>query len=162
MKTVFSNSDLVHTFNQQNQYEGRTSTGDMHFYGRKLYSYGSHYLLCEFIDNNTVMINDIGYGNSTTKHIYHVARATENRKQFFVKQSDIKIVNVAIKELINKLPRATKKKDFYKVQIVELYKKYIEWLTYSKTLTSAKKKKEHRETVKLYAKFEYLQKTYKI
>ena len=69
MKTVFTNNEIVHVFNEQNQNEGRTSNGSMYFYNNEIYSYGSHYLLGEFLDNNTILINDKGYSNTTSKHI---------------------------------------------------------------------------------------------
>ena len=84
MKTVFTNSEIVHVFNEQNQFEGRTSNGSMYFYNNKIYSYGSHYLLAEFLDNNTILINDKGYSNTTSKHISLITLATRNRKQYFI------------------------------------------------------------------------------
>ena len=50
MKKLFSNSaDVMHIFVSQNQQEGKCS--NVFFYGSKLYSYGYHYLLGEFIEN---------------------------------------------------------------------------------------------------------------
>ena len=89
MKTVFTNSEIVHVFNEQNQNEGRTSTGSMYFYNNKIYSYGSHYLLGHFIDNETILINDTGYSNTTSKHIYLLQDATRNRKQYFTTKNRI-------------------------------------------------------------------------
>ena len=54
MKTVFTNTDTIHTFAQQTQYEGRNSTNTIFFEGNKIYSYGYHYLLGEFLDRNTI------------------------------------------------------------------------------------------------------------
>ena len=56
MKTVFTNSEIVHVFNEQNQNDGRTSNGSMYFYNNKIYSYGSHYLLAQFLDSQTVLL----------------------------------------------------------------------------------------------------------
>ena len=69
MKTVFTNSEIVHAFNLQDQPTGRTSNGSMYFEYKKIYSYGSHYLLGEFIDDNTIIINNEGYSVTTSKHI---------------------------------------------------------------------------------------------
>jgi hypothetical protein len=50
MKTVFSNAqDCVHAFAQRQTPQGRS--GNVFFYGDKIYSYGYHYLLAEFIDD---------------------------------------------------------------------------------------------------------------
>ena len=110
MKKVFSNSEIVHKFNELTQNEGRTPTNSMFFNtnGTKLYSYGNHYLLAEFIDDNTVMINDKGYSVSTGKHISLVTSATRNRNQFFWSTTDFKSVNSTIKDCLNKLPTSNK------------------------------------------------------
>ena len=85
----------------------------MYFYNDKIYSYGSHYLLAEFLDSNTILINDKGYSNTTSKHISLVTSATRNRKQYFINKTDYKIVNQNIKECLNKLVKARKTKEFY-------------------------------------------------
>ena len=82
MKKVFTNSEIVHKFNEQSQYEGNTPNHGMFFYNTKLYSYGHHYLLAEFIDKETILINNKGYSNSTGKHISLVTNATSDKKQF--------------------------------------------------------------------------------
>ena len=155
MKKVFSNSEIVHKFNELTQNEGRTPTNSMFFNanGTKLYSYGYHYLLAEFIDNNTVMINDKGYSVSTSKHISLVTTATRNRNQFFWSTTDFKSVNSTIKDCLNKLPRATSNKQFYKSTILTTYNLYKEYLKYTKQLTSHKKIKEHRETERIILAF---------
>ena len=112
MKTVFTNSEIVHIFNEQNQNKGRTSSGSMYFYNNKIYSYGSHYLLAEFLDNDTIMINNKGYSSTTGKHISLITSATRNRKQYFINETDYKIVNQNIKEYLNKLVRQGKQKMF--------------------------------------------------
>ena len=49
MKKVFSSNDeCIHVFAQRTHEEGRTPNSNVYFYGDKLYSYGSHYLLAEF------------------------------------------------------------------------------------------------------------------
>ena len=165
MKTVFTNSEIVHVFNEQNQYEGRTSTGSMYFYNNKIYSYGSHYLLGHFIDNDTIIINDTGYSNTTSKHIYLLQDATRNRKQYFITQTEYKTVNESIKDYLNKLTRATKKKEYYLSRINDTLKMYFDYLEYTKQKTKHKKYKEHRETLRLandfYNNFDSLQETIK-
>ena len=165
MKTVFTNSKIVHVFNQQNQSNGRTPNDSIFFKDNKIYSYGYHYLLAEFIDNDTVIINDIGYSNSTAKHILLITAATRNRKQFFVTKTDYEIVNQNVKKYLNKLVRARKTKEYYLSQIDATLKMYFDYLEYTKQKTKFKNFKEHRETLRLankfYADFENLEKTIK-
>ncbi len=82
MKTVFTNSEIVHAFNLQDQPNGRTLNGSMYFEYKKIYSYGSHYLLGEFIDNNTIIINNKGYSVTTSKHISLLTNATGIKDNF--------------------------------------------------------------------------------
>lgn len=145
MKTVFTNSEIVHKFNEQNQYEGRTSNGSMYFYNNKIYSYGSHYLLGEFIDENTIVINNRGFSNTTSKHISMLINATRDKKQFFTTKIETKIVLNNIKEYLNKLTRARKTKEYYLNKIDSTLKMYFDCLEYTKQKTKYNKIKEHRE-----------------
>lgn len=151
MKTVFTNSEIVHVFNQQQQYKGRT--GSMFFYGKELYSYGSHYLLCEFLDNDTVLINDKGYSNTTAKHIALITGATRNRKQFFITKTDTEIVLNNVKNWLNKLTRARKTKEFYLNSINDTFKMYFDFIEYKKLKTAKRKDKNHRQILKLHKAF---------
>jgi hypothetical protein len=54
MKTVFTNNEIFHVFNEQKQETGRTPNRNIFFENNKIYSYGYHYLLGEFIDENTI------------------------------------------------------------------------------------------------------------
>ena len=95
MKKVFSsNADCIHTFAQRSQDEGRTPNHNVYFRGDKIYSYGYHYLLGEFINNGeAIIINDIGYSNSTSKHINILQGATRQYKQFYVTLTDLDTVH---------------------------------------------------------------------
>ena len=165
MRKVFTNSEIVHVFNEQNQNEGRTSNGSMYFYNNKIYSYGSHYLLGHFIDNDTILINDKGYSATTGKHIYLLGDATRNKKQYFTTRIEYKTVNRNIKEYLNKLTRATKRKNYYLRAINRTLKMYFDYLEYTKQKTKHKKYKEHREILRLandfYNNFDNLQETIK-
>ena len=88
MKTVFTNTDTIHTFAQQTQYEGRNSTNTIFFEGNKIYSYGYHYLLGEFLDRNTILINDTGYSMTTSQHIGLLMGATSQYKQYYKTRVD--------------------------------------------------------------------------
>lgn len=157
MKKVFSSNDeCIHTFAQREQQEGRTSSRNVFFEGDRLYSYGRHYLLAEFInDGDAIFINDKGYSVSTSKHIGITIGATRQYKQFFKTQTDIYLVRDKILELKDKLARARKPIQ-YVTQITELYEKYMEWRTYSNIKGLSDEYKEIRKIYKALNKPEYL------
>jgi len=153
MKTVFTNSEIMHVFNEQNQYEGRTSNNNIYFYDNKIYSYGSHYLLGEFIDKETIIINDKGYSNSTAKHIFLLMDATRDKKQFFTTKIETKIVLNDIKDYLNKFTKARKTKNHYLNKIDYLLKMYFEFIEYKRQKTKYNKIKEHREIKRIANNF---------
>ena len=161
MRTVFTNSEIMHVFNEQNQYEGRTSNNNLYFYDNKIYSYGSHYLLGEFIDNNTIIINDEGYSNSTSKHISLLSYATRDKKQFFTTKIYTAIVLDNVKDYLNKLTRARKTKEYYLNEIDNTLKMYFDYLKHTKQKTKYNKISKHRKIKKIandfYNNFENLQ-----
>jgi hypothetical protein len=130
MRKVFSSaSDVIHVYAQQTQTEGRSS--NCYFEGTKLYSYGRHYLLCNFIDKNTVLINNKGYSVETAKHIHKVMWATSQYRQFFTRSCDIDLVHKQVSDLEDKLFKA-RKPDMYKAQIHSLFESLNEYLSYIK------------------------------
>lgn len=92
MKKVFNNTEICHVYAQQTQTEGRTTTNNIFFEDNKIYSYGYHYKLAEIIENNTIIINNTGYSNSTSKHINLIRNATRQYNQYFY--NDICLNNV--------------------------------------------------------------------
>ena len=143
MKTVFTNTELTHVYAQQTQSRGRS--GSMFFEGSKIYSYGYHYLLGEFIDKDTILINDEGYSNTTAKHINYLSDATSHKRQFFKTRCEIEFVHTTIKDYLQKLPRATKNKGYYLSMIFGLYKSLNKYLEYTKTKTKVSKLKKYKE-----------------
>jgi hypothetical protein len=144
MKKVFSsNADCIHTFAQRSLDEGRTSNHNVYFYGDKIYSYGSHYLLGEFInDGEAIIINDEGYSNSTStaKHIGILWGATRQYKQISKRRTDLDIVhNTVISH--KKLLANARKPEFYISSILSLWESLNEYLQYSK----AKKYKSNKK-----------------
>jgi len=103
MKKVFtSSSDVIHLFAQKTQSDARTTNNSCYFetpwncekgYGSKLYSYGSHYLLAEFLNENTVMINDIGYSVTTSKQINQCRFALSQYKIYYTTRTNINLVH---------------------------------------------------------------------
>ena len=149
MKTVFTNSEIVHAFNLQDQSNGRTSNGSMYFTDNKIYSYGSHYLLGEFIDKETIIINNKGYSVTTSRHIGLLTNATRDKRQFFKTDIEPEIVIDELKNLFKLLSRTRLKADYYTNTINNLFKNYFAYVDFKKP----KKSKEHRQIVKLYKEF---------
>lgn len=129
MKKVFRNSaEVIHVFAGRRQDEGRS--GNVFFYGDKIYSYGYHYLLGEFItnsrDEHAIMINDRGYSQTTSKHIREITSGTRQYKQFFTTQTDPKQVLDQLTMLSFKLINA-RKPELYILPAETLYEKYCEY-----------------------------------
>ena len=87
MKKVFSNADLVHTYAQQTQNEGRNPNGSLYFYGRTLYSYGSHFAICKFVTNEQsetkLLFTLRTYSNTTAKQIRLARNATNQYQKIY-------------------------------------------------------------------------------
>lgn len=111
MKRVFTNSsDVIHLFAQRSQTEAHCN--NVFFENNRIYSYGHHYLLAEFIKNDSgneaIMINDSGYSVTTAKHIREVTQATRQFKQFFALQCEPPKVLYQLENLAHKLSKANK------------------------------------------------------
>ena len=155
MRTVLRNTDeVIHVFAQQTQSEGRNQSGSIFFEGAKIYSYGYHYLLGQFIDKETILINDKGYSRTTSKHIYSLIDATTHKRQFFKTKCKLEFVHPIIKHYLQKLPRATRNKGYYLREIFSLYKSLNEYLEYTKTKTKVSKLKEYKEIKKIVQRLE--------
>jgi hypothetical protein len=130
MKTVFSNAqDCVHAFAQRETPQGRASS--VFFYGDKIYSFGYHYLLGEFIDDKTIVINDRGYSNTTSKHISYLTSGTRQYKQFFTTRCDIALVHRQVLSLKDKLATARKPENYIN-EILSLFDSLNEFIQYTK------------------------------
>ena len=131
MKKVFTNTEIVHVFAQQSQSEGRS--GSMFFHDTKIYSYGYHYLLGEFIDSQTIVINDKGYSVSTRKHIGLLTSATSHLTRFYKTNTDMDIVHLTITHLTKMMSTARTRKGEYLNNIYYTYEKLNEYLEYTNT-----------------------------
>ena len=143
MKTVFTNSECVHTFAQRTQNNGRTSNNNIFFEGDKIYSYGYHYELGRFLDDKTILINDKGYSNSTAKHISLLIGATSHYKQYFKTKTDIHLVHTEIMYLKKKLSKA-RKPQMYISEIYGLWNSFNEYINERKE-KQLRKYKEYKE-----------------
>lgn len=81
MRKVNTPENVAHLFANQLQSEARTQTNNFYFYNDKIYSYGSHFCIAKFVDNETLLFTERGYSNTTAKHINHVWNATSHIKK---------------------------------------------------------------------------------
>jgi hypothetical protein len=149
MKRVFSSSeDVIHLFAQQTQSDARASSNNVFFkqewncergYGTKIYSYGHHYLLGEFIDDDTIMINDEGYSVTTSRHISQISWATSQYKQFFTTETNLNLVYRKIIDLKDKLSRA-RKPEMYINPLLNLWEKLNEYAEFKRKKNKIYKK----------------------
>ena len=132
MKKVFQNtSETIHVFAQQTQTEGRNSSSSVYFRDNKIYSYGSHYLLGEYINPETIIINDFGYSVSTYKHISELNQATSHKIQFFTSSICIKSVENDIDGNLKSLINA-RKPELYINTILQAIGRLNKWAAYCK------------------------------
>ena len=138
MKKVFSNtSEAIHVFAQQSQNEGSNQSRSVYFRENKIYSYGSHYLLGEFINPETIIINDFGYSISTWKHISELNQATTQYNRFYTSSICIKSVEKNIKANLKSLVNA-RKPSLYIDIICQAVGKLNKWAEYCKETKSFK------------------------
>lgn len=83
MKKVLSPSEVAHVFANQTQSEARTQTKNFFFYDKNIYSYGHHFCIAKFVDENTLLFTERGYSNTTAKHINHVRHATSHINKIY-------------------------------------------------------------------------------
>lgn len=143
MKTVFTNSECIHTFAQRTQNNGRNSNNNIFFEGDRIYSYGYHYELGRFLDDKTILINDKGYSPTTGKHIGLLIGATSQYKQYFTTKTDVYLVHGQIMYLKDKLSKA-RKPQMYISQIYSLWNSFNEYINERKE-KQLRKYKEYKE-----------------
>lgn len=144
MKTVFSNtSEVVHVFAQRTQSEGRNSSRSIFFNQNRIYSYGYHYLLAEFIEGKkgetAILINDTGYSVTTSKHISEVRQATRQYKQFFETKVSASKVAIQLNQLSDKLAKA-RKPEIYLSEIQSLIASFKEFAQFEGINLNSKKR----------------------
>lgn len=163
MKKVFSNSEICHVFAQQTQEECKTTTNNIFFYGKQIYSYGYHYLLAEVINDNSILINNTGYSSSTGKHINLITNATRQYKQHFY--NDVCLNNVYNSILSYSKSRINaRKKEIYALEIIKKFESLLSFANEFKkvptsnssmqdsfiTLIELKKNEKFKEIKKIY------------
>lgn len=132
MRTVFTSpTDVIHLFAQRSQDHAKCS--NVFFYGDKIYSYGYHYLMAEFITNKNgdfaIMINNSGYSVTTAKHVSYLSAATRQYKQFYTIYCDSKQVLEQLEILLQKLSNAKKPQKYISeaLNILDHFNEFLEW-----------------------------------
>lgn len=159
MKTVFSNSyDVMHVFAQRIQSRGKSS--NVFFENDSIYSYGYHYELARFIEINgetCILIDNRGYSVTTSKrnysvttskHISKITQATRQYKQYFTKNTQLKLVHSQISELNRKLLKA-RKPELYISDIIRLFNSFIQYPLNNPKVY--KNDKEFKEIFKIFS-----------
>lgn len=155
MKTVFNSpTDVIHLFAQRIQDHAKCN--NVFFYGTKIYSYGYHYLMGEFITNKNgeiaLMINNKGYSNTTAKHVSQLASATRQYKQFYTMYCDSNQVFKQLESLLKKLGNAKKPQKYISeaLNILDHFNEFLEWFSKSYDSFSKENLKKIRKIEKLF------------
>ena len=114
MRKVVSPQEVAHFFAHQSQEEARSQSGSLYFYGKTIYSYGSHFCIAKFVDDRQLLFTERSYSNTTAKHIQVVRNATSHIDKIYCayptgshEQNYHYWLNDA-EDLLNKLPNARK------------------------------------------------------
>jgi hypothetical protein len=87
MRRVVSSSEVPHLWAHQTQDEARTSTGNLYFVGKTIYSYGSHFPIATFVENaqgeRAVLFTTENYSVTTQRHKSLTWRAISHIKPVF-------------------------------------------------------------------------------
>ncbi len=121
MKT---NKDLIKTYLQQEKTHG--SVNSLFFEYSNIYSYGYHYILGKFLDDDLLIINNTGYSNTTSKHISLLWGTAYDMdiKTYHTSNVEINSVYNELKYLEGKLHKARKPEIYYD-RINSLYEKWF-------------------------------------
>lgn len=90
MKTVFDNQQCAHVWAQQSQPSGRSNNGNVFFEGATIYSYGRHFPMATFVNENTVLINNDSYSVSTGKQQGYVRYAVNHKHRIYASTNVLK------------------------------------------------------------------------
>ena len=100
---------------------------NIYFEGKSLFSYGSHYKLAQILTPQSVLINDIGYSVTTSKHIDQTTHATRHLTRFFSSEVFLKNALSECESLAKKIPFARSNKLNHINRIKSLFNKVVEF-----------------------------------
>lgn len=151
MKKVFTtSSQVIHLFAQRSQDEARCNNVYFNDLNR-IYSYGRHYLLGEFITNDkeqlAIMIDNSGYSSTTAGHISEITGATRQYKQFFTLSTNLDHVLGEIENNVKKLQNA-RKPELCILPSQRLFDSLNEFITWTGNKTT-KKHENYKKIVSL-------------
>ena len=133
MKKVFqTSSEVMHLFANQRQEQATNQTRNAYFNLYGLFSYGSHYQLAKHLKGGAILINDLGYSITTSKHINEISHASRHKTQFFSSSVLIEEVLPTIEGLLQKLPKARSRKLEYIATIKALFNSFQKFQQYAK------------------------------
>lgn len=155
-----NNSSLGHAFAHHKE-TGKGS--NMFIEGKTIYSYGGHFPIASWYDDNTVLFTSNDYSMSTSKHKYHVYRALigNNYTIFTVPQvyqhkyggilkdhsNNLLYLAQQVSKTKNKIKRAKIYKDHYINQTEKNYNTLLEYIKHFKL-----KKKDYPKQVYKFLK----------
>lgn len=133
MKKVFStSSEVMHLFANQRQEQATNQSRNAYFNLYGLFSYGSHYQLAKHLKGGAILINDLGYSVTTSKHINEISQASRHKTQFYSSNILIDEVLPTIEGLLKKLPKARTRKLEYIATIKALFNSFQKFQQYAK------------------------------
>lgn len=84
MKTVFnSNADLIHFYANNVNNQSHAKANSVFFRDRIIYSYGHHFPMSIFLDNNDLLFTLNSYSVSTSKHLSLLRSATRQYNKIY-------------------------------------------------------------------------------
>jgi hypothetical protein len=140
MKHVFnSHSELCHQFANNWRELGHGKANNMLFDGNSIYSYGMHWEIGRFITNDIIIINDLSYSISTSKHVSHLINACTHKQLFYLSHICPDKVKDRIKFNLKKLTKA-RKPELYIDAIKNIWSAYDQWLQVAQKIRRQKNK----------------------
>jgi hypothetical protein len=139
MKIVVNKYNVAHLFANQLQTEAKTPTRNFYFRNKSIYSYGLHFCIAKFINEDTVLFTQRGYSNTTAKHILITNSALSHKNKIYCKnpegtnEENFEFWQNQVLQLSGKLTKA-KKPALYTTQIgsvIDTAKKYADFMKVS-------------------------------
>lgn len=127
MKTFRTNQETVQNFLSQKYSSGQNQTGSIYFVENEIYSYGSHYLMGELLNNNGqtyLAVNDSGYSVTTNRHISLLMHEGRHFRQILLSEYDSRHVQLKLQDLKRSLDRA-RKPELYTGEVVRVWETYL-------------------------------------
>jgi len=141
-----SNKETVKTYLEQQKTHGNSA--NVFFEYSRIYSYGYHYLLGRFLNDNLLIINDTGYSATTSKHI-HLLRDTANEMNivnYNLTNIDLILVYNQMNYFESKLHKARKPEIWYN-KINNLYTKWFDFIKKYGFIISSNNKEIKQSTI---------------